>query len=183
MVKININFPIFNNDYDFHLEEIVRYLKKFNHNVRIKRSYSYFVDNIFVSEHRFRDGLYIRLFWFTKFHDIHEIQEDIWSLFKFHKKGHITLKNFDFMAYSHNELDIGPPNKNSANIFFNHVLKNKKLKRINEARYSNLEFTTSSPTQIPDFLFQIIVEHTNNEIEFEKYYKNHIKNNGKITNK
>lgn len=172
-----MNFPIYTSDYDLSLEETYRYLKFFNkHIVFLGAMKKVFGDDelsVVESMHEYRDdGLIIKLTWKVNVPYLHQRVMNMRELMIFHKTGDLKLIDSAIHQYSskrlYREYEVTAEDKR---IFFDIVLKNRKLPRYSREKYKQCEFPVGLQLSTPDVFFQSIVEHNANIIAFEAYYQ------------
>jgi hypothetical protein len=166
-----MNFPIYNNDYQFTLSEIVKYIKFFyQHIVYLdKKGSSGYIE----TNHQFLyDGLYIKLYWKQNKENINISQyTKTEAVLKHHKNKDIGLLKYDIVKYSNNTGEqVYLPTEESREIFFKKVLRNRLKKSYSIEEYHKFEFETSNKINIPDVFFDSITEEVRNILAFEKYY-------------
>lgn len=169
-----MNFPIYNFDYQYTLEEIMRYLKAFqNHIVYITVPLNFQKSGVIETQHQYRDdGLLIRLYWKPHTTDIHSGFTTFSEFMNRHKKGEFKLLSFDFVRFSDNHSTYTKvPDKEIQDTFFNSVMRNRPKRGYNENEYKLLEFLPRKTTEIPNDFFDRIIEENQNKLAFELYYQ------------
>lgn len=167
-------FPIYYNDMDLRLEEIIRYLKTYRHVVIIEQKISFRSVKEFHTDHYFHDGLIVRLFWSTK-EKGYELALKIKNLDinNIHKTKS-NIKSHKILSFSSQKRLDGP--NNFERLYFRQViLQGRKNKKYTEKEYEFLENSTNNQL-LGEICFEKLAIELNNIGTFEQYLKENKKN-------
>lgn len=172
-----MNFPIYNSDYHYTLEEVYRYLKFFQNHIIHLSIYDDFFEDLSnkkaESTHRFKDdGLVIKLFWKVNIRLMHNTYINMTDLMKRHNKGDLSLIGYSIPEFSKEfKRFIQVPDKNVSDIYFNKVMKNRPKDNYSKEKYYQIEYECDRKPTIPDFFFDTMTEEIRNRIQFEEFYQ------------
>ncbi|MFP3727124.1 hypothetical protein U8V72_18260 [Priestia filamentosa] len=169
-----MNYPIFNLDYQYTLEELVRYVRFFpEHRATIVVSSKEPGKCKFYTYHQYRkDGLLIRLSWESKYVELETQEITIDTLFKLKGDKGLRLLSYNIISFSYNADSRQPlSNDEVKEKYFNHVLQGKTKKKYQQKEYKQLEYDIKQGCTIPDLFFEFMIEEIQKSINFENYYK------------
>jgi len=167
-----MNYPIFNSDYEFTLEEMVRYVRYFNkHRATVVVPSFFKSELIFYTYHQYReDGLLIRMEWKAKNNYFTSNETTVEELFKMHKAKTCKLMNYKIISFTENRVfKSSIPNEEVRTLFFKKVLQGKMQKMFSKEKYEILEFNVKKSNEIPEIFFEFLVEEVQKNIDFKNY--------------
>lgn len=158
------------------LEEVVRYIKTFNKHFIycLPLPSSQGITGIY-THHYFKDRLGIRLKWKTKLFFRPDDFDSVDTLFTVHKEKTIKLLGFEFISYTSNFKALAA-SEDAQQLFQNNVLHNRKKKSFSNDKYKMIENNPSRQINIPDTLFDMLIQEVQSTIDFENYYSETKKN-------
>lgn len=169
-----MNYPIYNQDYEYSCAEILRYLTSFpHHTVYVSRPVRIENKQELTSTHSYpRDGLSIELKWECRSVWISSKLSTMNKILKMQEEGHITLVKYKIIQFSANHLLSQQASQDTTirNIYYSNVLQSDKRQTYVQKEYKSLEYNVKKPSTIIDVFFDMLIEETAKAIEFEEYY-------------
>jgi len=167
-----LNYPIFNSDYEYTLEEIVRYVRYFDkHRATIVVPSSFINNPIFHSYHQYReDGLLIRFEWKARHDEFVSRETTVEELFRIHKLKNCNLINYEIINFTENlAYEHNMPNEDVKTIYHSKVMQKKKREKYTKEKYELLELNVKHLCKIPDIFFEFLIDEIQKNIDFENY--------------